>query len=53
MAGEFHKKCKIKKVGALRGICKVDCGKPCKIMRVGTLRGRLQKKNAKLRGLGH
>ena len=38
------KKCKIKRVGALKGGWRMDWKKKCKIKRVGALRGRLQKK---------
>ena len=56
---DCKKKCKIKRVGALRGRWRVDCEKSaklrglgikgglqkkCKIKRVGALRGGLQKK---------
>ena len=50
----MQKKCKIKRVGALRGRW-IGLQKKCKIKRVGALRGRLSldcKKSAKLRGLG-
>ena len=40
----MKKKCKIKRVWALRGRWRVDCKKKCKINRVGALRGRLEKK---------
>ena len=42
------KKCKINRVGALKGRWRVDCKKKCKIKRVGALRCRLQKKSGKL-----
>ena len=48
----MQKKCKIKRVGALRGRLR----KKCKIERVGALRGGWRmdfKKSAKLRGLGY
>ena len=32
---DCEKKCKIKRVGALRGRWRVDCKKKCKIKRVG------------------
>ena len=35
----MDKKCKIQRVGALRGGWMVDCEKKCKIKRVGALRG--------------
>ena len=35
----MEKKCKIKRVGALRGGWRVDCKKKGKIKRVGALRG--------------
>ena len=44
MEGGLQKKCKIKRVGALRGRWRVDCKKKCKIKRVGALRGGLRKK---------
>ena len=43
------KKCKIKRVGALKGRWRVDCKKKCKIKRVGALRCRLQKKMWKIK----
>ena len=49
---DSEKKCKIKRVGALRG----GLRRKCKIKRVGALRGgwRVEcEKSAKLRGLGH
>ena len=50
---DCKKKCKIKRVGSLRG--KLE--KKCKIKRVGALRGGwrvdCEKKSAKLRVLGH
>ena len=49
----MQKKCKIMRVGALRGRLR----KECKIKRVsgikGQVEGGLPKKSAKLRGLGH
>ena len=38
----MRKKCKIKRVGALKGGWRVDCKKKCKIKRVVTLRERLR-----------
>ena len=35
---DCDKKCKIKRVGALRGGWWMDCDKKCKIKRVGALR---------------
>ena len=45
MEGGLQKTCKIKRVGELRGMWRVDCEKKkCKIKRVGALTGGLQKK---------
>ena len=49
LRGRSRKKCKMKRVGVLRGWWRVDCEKKYKIKRV---EDGLQKKSATLRGLG-
>ena len=54
MEGGLRKKCKIKRVGALRGRWR-DCKKKCKIKRVGALRaggGWIAKKKCKIKRVG-